>query len=629
MISEIKWEAVNVRALLKENSNFTYEPNYFFTKDIRFSDNKWDFRNLDKLHNNGSIYKFDFNEIKSTIFRTLLKKLVIREMFLFRNRIPTIKQFVFDQIKRLILYFENEKKIFVPEYISVSVINNYIQVVFEHLSVRTRQWFLSAFRKFFNELEFAGIDLDFRAFEPILNSVDRRQVRAQIEANKIASIPEVLQKNIMKYAEIDMNNSQLSAIHRMTACMIVILLQTGMRGGELSLLESNRLKEISILGGKKKVTYLEFITYKTTVSSDGKWTETIAYKETINAYQMLEKITKKTRIECNTPYLFISVHSNGNNKRGRRYTYQTFGRNLNVFFYRYQKELRFDKLSSYERSQVAEKYIDKSTCKGSSYIKKEDIGKTFFIIRPHQFRVAIANTLNKKGVKLQWIRKHMNHLEEDMTKHYFRDDELLKKVFFNGSSPDGSRLESTGNQNTISKPLETEMEDAYNVVNKFLKKKKLNIFKDIDEIIDTLQNNPLRDTSVGLCLKAMGSICERQERLETLEKWYYISPQIVDIASFDFTYKRFIDKAKIVRHNRRLAEEDLKYERQYQIEYIALKKFFINCFSLEFKKLLNEIENNGTSQVISTYPHLEEVVSKIPEVENEVEEWIDQLKLKN
>src|SRR5690625_1343699 len=225
----------------------------------------------------------------------------------------------------------------------------------------------------------------------------------------------------------------------------------------------------------------------------------------------------------------------------------------------------------------------------------------------------------------------MNHMTEEMTSHYFRDDDLIKQTLFTRSSYDGTQLETNRNS-TISELeqelTETELQQAYDTINNFLKKKKLNIFKDIDEIINILKRNTLRETTVGICKKAVGMLCERQERLVTFEKWYYISPQIIDIHSFDFTYKRFIEKAKIVAHNKKVVQSKPEYERQYNLEKDALQNFYNKCFTIEYDLVHTKLKELGLDSFVLAFPRLEELVLNMDVIDKEIEQWISKLKLK-
>jgi len=330
-------------------------------------------------------------------------------------------------------------------------------------------------------------------------------------------------------------------------------------------------------------------------------------------------------VKGKTNYLFL-------NKKGSKYSNTAFVDMFDLFFYRHQE--LFNDLTEYERTQVQCLKVG-SFLMGYLHRRKFSdsfIGREFFTLNAHQFRVAIANILKNK-VGLQWIREHMNHLDEEMTKHYFRDDEIIKETLYKSASVDGNSLEfdseTSKSSLIINEFSESKLQKAYKDINKFLQKKKLNIFKDIDQIINTLKYNPLRESIVGVCTKHIGLLCERQYRLATLEKWYYLSPTIPNIESFDFTYKRFLDKAKIVQHNKKLVQQDTKYQRDYENEYIALSKFYQNRLLPEYELIKAKLKSEGIKSFVSSFPQLEEIITHIDEIEKEISKWSSKLTLEN
>ncbi|MDQ7864031.1 hypothetical protein RCO48_31980 [Peribacillus frigoritolerans] len=184
------------------------------------------------------------------------------------------------------------------------------------------------------------------------------------------------------------------------------------------------------------------------------------------------------------------------------------------------------------------------------------MGSTIYYAHAHQFRVAVCNEFKRLGVNIQWIKEHMNHLTEEMTSYYFRDDsDLLKQTLLLRAREDGTGLE-TDPSKVDNKAIRKELDDtnyvsAYKEINKFLNKKKLNLHESLEDILEAFSEFPVRENQLGYCTKALGKLCERQEKLTTLEKWYYVRPQIANILQFDLTYKRFIDKVKIVEHNKK------------------------------------------------------------------------------
>ncbi|OLN21371.1 hypothetical protein BTO30_15350 [Domibacillus antri] len=505
---EIEWNVPNASTISGEENylkgDFIDEPALLITRNIRFSDNTWDIS--DKLH--PEVPSLDFSLFRSKVFRVLLKKVVLRELFILRKskRNVTVYDKTFNTIKRFILYLEKEKYMYDLRYLSPEIIKEYVENLKKTNITKDRlNRLLAGVKKFLQEVQLAGHEIDLSEYEKKL-TVSWEERKAEMEANKTSNIPKRIFNQTVQCALMDMEDESLRIQDRMMACLIVILSHTGMRRGELERLEVDKLSDITILDKKEKAYYLEFFTYKTTPSKDGRWTKTIAFANTIKAYQLLEKLSKKRREKGKNTYLYV-------NRSGKKYGRSSFDYLFDTFFYRHQKEI-FHHLSDYEIAQV---HIQKVTSYLVSYIDKSEpnppiIGETMFTLNAHQFRVAVANILKDKGRSIQWIRQHMNHLSEEMTQHYFRDDDILvRETLMRRAKADGNSLElEPNNQNTLVKNelSEPELLKAYEEINKFLKKKKFNIYKDIDDIINTLKHNPLRENIVGVCTKHLGILCE-------------------------------------------------------------------------------------------------------------------------
>ncbi|KXY73125.1 tyrosine-type recombinase/integrase [Bacillus sp. FSL W7-1294] len=620
---EINWNINNASLLVGEEyylkGEYIDEHPLFITSSIRFSDNKWDFS--DEIHRNTVI---NFSAISSKIFRVLLKKVALRKMFIVGNRSVSVQKTCI-YINSFFRFLEREKYMYDLRYVTPEIIEDYMKGFKKKgrnkLGLAQR---LSAIGELLKEVEIAGYDIDLRQYQNILRSIPWEERKAEMIANRTPNIPKRIFNKVVQAALKELDNESLAIEDRMMACLIVILSHTGMRRGELQLLEVNKLQGITILDKEEKAFILEFFTYKTTGNKKGRWTKTFAVPNTIKAYQTLEELSEERRIKGKNNYLYL-------NKKGKKYSDTNFATRFDMFFYRHQE--LFNGLTDFERTQVQCHNVGSNLMGylGRRRFPNIFIGEKFFTLNPHQFRVAIANILKDK-VSLQWIREHMNHLDEEMTKHYFRDDEIIKETLYKRASSDGDSLElDAGSQNNFMKNelSEPELKKAYETISKFLKKKKFNIFKDINEIINTLKYNPLRENIVGVCTKHLGILCERQYRLMTFEKWYYLSPTIPNIESFDFTYKRFLDKAKIVQHNKQLVQQDSRYQRDYENEYIALNKFYQNRLLPEYELVLSRLKDEGKESLLSSFPQLEDIICNIDEIGKEVSKWKSTLTLKN
>ncbi|MGI8385720.1 hypothetical protein [Robertmurraya sp. P23] len=595
------------------------EPPLYITTTIRFSDNTWDFS--DVLHRNVVI---NFSSVESKTFRVLSKKVALREMFFVGNRSISVKKDCL-HINSFMRFLEKEKYMYELRFLTPEIIEEYIEEFKKKGRTKlTLANKLGAIGKLLKEVEIAGYEIDLSQYQDILHSISWAEIKAEMLQNKTPNIPKRIFNKVVETALKDMDDQRLSIKDRMMACLIVILSHTGIRKGELKLLEANKLKDIAILNKNEKAYILEYFTYKTTGKKNGRWTTTIAFRNTIKAYKTLEELSKERRIIGKTNYLYLS-------RKGKLYSNTSFENMFDLFFYRHQE--LFEGLKDYERTQVHYQKVGSflmMQISGKNFPNKS-IDSYFFTLNAHQFRVAVANVLKDK-VSLQWIREHMNHLDEEMTKHYFRDDEIIKETLYKRASSDGDSLgldSKNRNDFITNELLEPNLQKAYEEMNKFLRKKRLNIFKDIEEIINTLKYNPLRETVVGVCTKHLGILCERQYRLATFEKWYYLSPTIPNIESFDFTYKRFLDKAKIVQHNKLLVQQDSKYQLDYENEFIALKKFYQNRFLPEYELILTKVKGEGEESFLSSFPQLEVIISNLDEISKEVSTWESALTLKS
>lgn len=68
---------------------------------------------------------------------------------------------------------------------------------------------------------------------------------------------------------------------------------------------------------------------------------------------------------------------------------------------------------------------------------------------------------------------------------------------------------------------------------------------------------------------------------------YSIGPQIINIRDLDFTYKRFKEKAEIIKHNEKIFNENQRYKtellREKKVWKYILKKMYFQKLKLLLK----------------------------------------------
>ncbi|MCM3390490.1 hypothetical protein M3649_20600 [Ureibacillus chungkukjangi] len=605
------------------NTSDYLDISYEIVEGINFRDDYWDFSNLMKketIKKTHTIYKF--NDLKSNIFKYYLKKLIIRLLYSGEIRASTIYG-KYCRIKNFIKYLENEVHITVPTAIYDQIIQNYLK---KYEYERYRYHIQFSIKEYLIEIEHKDNAFNLNALRSLFTPRDMHKVQYEIENGKTPNIPDRVFKAILQQAIRDLENEDINLVDRMTAGLIILLSQIGLRIGEALLLEIGRLKEEEIFNGKKKSVKLEFWTYKTTGTEDGKWTITFMTSLAIKAYKKLEELGEIRR-KNGSKYLYP-------NPEGGAYSSTAWGTNSLRFFIRNQEIIGMDTLSEIEMNQVAKIEVTDNLVNNMRNFTSEDIGKVFLKVNAHQYRVAVCNYLRKKpGINLQWINKHMNHLEEEMTMHYFRDDnKIIEETILKRSSKQSDLLE-TEKIRIFDDEIRKELDDpyyieAYNTINKFLKRNKLKIYKDLNHIISVFQNTPILDSEIGFCTSAMAKLCERQEKLNQLERWFYLRPHVPDIINFNLTNRRLITKLELVKHNKKVSDNDTRYLREFEIQSKAFSYFFNEKFIPEYELLKKQIEINGTTNLVKDNPHLEPILKQLKEVDElvlECSEWLKKI----
>ncbi|MEE3892819.1 tyrosine-type recombinase/integrase [Priestia megaterium] len=595
------------------------EPFLQLTEKVNASDYHWDFSEADRFYRSPYFYNYNFENIDSVSYRILLKRMVIRELYERENRYSTTNTY-FNLVKKFIGFLESNF-IYNPMLIYPQLIADFFLQEKPLISENTKRQGLFAIRLFLEELQYQYADFQLNQFEKVLKSYSSTKIEVEKNSGKTPNIPRSLLNQIIQLSLKDLEDPKTPENYKMIACMILILSQTGMRRGEFLILERDRLREISIKKGEKKAYYLEFLTYKTTLHKDGKWTETHMNELAVKAYRTLISLTTNRHKQNPTT---VSLYCN---KKGDFYNRSAIEKHIRCFFSRHQKTLNFSSLKGEHIAGLSKWEIKKSDVNDYLYVNKEDISETFYYVPPHQFRVAVANELRDKGVSLQWIKRHMNHLEEEMTEHYFRGDKTstIIEAFKSRASQDGSQLEmdmsNIKNEELKKEIEEPQLREAYEAINKFLKKKKLNIFKNLDEILSLLQNTPVRETKAGFCTNTI-ILCERQERLAMMEKWYYVRPQVADITAIEFTLERFENKIKLIAHNKKVAAQNKKYQRQLELEQKSLHQFYKNKLLPELNLLKGNIKQLGQKELIARYPKLQKIIENIESIEGGIPKWV-------
>ncbi|MGI2775329.1 tyrosine-type recombinase/integrase [Bacillus cytotoxicus] len=585
------------------------------TSHINFADNVWVFPEFKRFTGEDSHYEYDFSTLDTT-YKNYAKYVVLRELFTKHNRFTTVKpKFVI--IKDFISHL-SEKHMFYPNLIDAPFLKEFLS---KTPSERNLQRKKQAIKLFLSEIELRVPNVNFSECYQYLRDIDNRKIKVEREQGKHKFVPVHIHDKIISTAIQDLRNEYLSLTQRAAACMIVLLAETGMRIGEFRILEVEQLEQISVVGESTSFHYLNFKTYKTVKETNFKWTRSFITENAQIAYETLVELYKEKRT---TKYLFV-------NDKGTMASKTLLRIRLVQFFYRNRNTFQFDKVIDHEVNQFS--VTRKRNFKALKSIPDDEIDTDIYYVTFHQYRVVLATILYNKGYHLDFIRQHMNHLTEEMTKHYIRLEEIEKlevnavETLMKRSSKDGSSLNTDINESSdkhLTEEIQSEKyQEIYDQINKFLKKSKLNIFKDIKEIVSKLSrtDNPIADMELGICAKSFNKLCERNQYISSINDAYYLGVQIHSLDDLPHSIKRFEEKTSIISYNEHLYKKNQKYRNEFERELKGIKKYIERKLNPELQLLKDEISAIGFEEVHSKYPALEEVIKNIKDVEKDVQKW--------
>ncbi|GAA3411815.1 tyrosine-type recombinase/integrase [Paenibacillus hodogayensis] len=600
LVNGIHWEKdriANIFAWEEEVNGIFQLPIPAIGKEIYFSEDEWDFSELDQLNRPQHLLKFDFTKL-TVVIKNAAKLLIFKSVVLHKLEFSTI----YSKMNHLnfISKFLSESHIFRPELITNDVIDKFKACLNQKWTEATRIQYYTTFIDLLKQLERLNKRLEYSEQCNALKKADMSLYLAEREDGKTDEIPRVFFNQLIVQAMQIINDSNSPENEQIQACIIMLLSQTGMRVGELVKLECDKKETISILEGTKQVSYLEYKTFKTIQSDEYKWTKTILTDKAEKAYDLLVYLKKKRRDNSN--YLLEAGTYSAPATWVRR--------NILRFVARYKTtidcinltETRLNKLFVQETKNRMDYYLN------NSYLEGLNPTDTIHFPLPHQFRVTLATILYEQGVHIDWIREHMNHLSHEMTLHYIREHEKRKNK-----------------EKLIKKTIEelvatdSDSKSIHRKIDRFINEGKYHISIDIQSLIDEVQGEvPIREKEQGFCIKSnYGRKCPKNEYLDIPE----VQHHIVSFEYIDITYNRYLSIRSTIEYNQKngyLVESSREEKKLYRL----ITHYFIP----ELNELNEDIKYTGEERTRQDYPHLVEIINNRNQIYDEVAKWISPMK---
>jgi integrase len=615
------YKILNSRGDNKEDYDFS-DFNYQITLAISFFDDYWDFNSEKQPEYPSYKYRFDYKSI-SPFIKNYYKLFVLRQITKRKNRIPTVNN-DFLHVKAFDDFLQSNMIVSLKQ-ISWETIESYIDSL--DLNEKTKVAYRKSIGLLLNEISNKNPHINYHEiFDWIEEEREnaKEKVKAIAISGKTKYIPPRIYYKIVSIAIRDIMSTNTTIFEKTSACLVILLGETGMRIGECRLLEVSRMFPIKVEGFDLPQWTLDFWTYKI----EKKWTTVVLTELAKFAMDTLTDLHQTYR--GSTKYLLVT-------QKGEPYKdTSSLIRKVKNFLFKHQNEI-LDDIEAKELNKF--EYLIVKKCHAEYYTDLSDkIDKKVYYVNAHQFRVTCA-TILAKTYPLQWISRYMNHMMPEMTEHYIREEvmledslknaELIEETLRQRASETGQSLE-TDYSKISDNEIALEMSDeeyiqAYHTINEFIRKNKYNIFDNVKEIISkvSMVKLPLMETELGFCANAINFLCQRQKYLKLIREYSDLpNIHLPNLSTMHITYSRFKEKVEVLSYN----YKNQKKNKNYKSVYITEKKEFsdlVNTLLIpEIKLVKTELELKGEKVILNKYPKLKEIVKEVSNIEKEIQKWI-------
>jgi len=340
-----------------------------------------------------------------------------------------------------------------------------------------------------------------RRIAKLLSESDARRMEAERAAGKTPAIPSPYLEELLAMCMAVARDAESLPDDRVIACCLLMYSQIGCRTSELGTFTVGGIGKMEARREGRDLWFAEFKHEKCRNSPRGEWAPTSCYLNGIalEAFRMLEGLCAESRDRLGVDDLV--VFSNGT-----RLDSQSFWSRYGPFMFRHlsaspfiNTQDRYPSLRHVNARRAARSWHNRRDDRGvDRHLTKAGLRGDEVFVYPtvRMFRNTVCTDLYRRGVELEWIRRHLNHLYTDMTAYYNRADVEIDEAFSNevygAMLGEGSRLMGTNAERLVGKIEEfVEKERAQSQVE-----------PDLDEIVAKASKRyPLKMKYGSVCIR--------------------------------------------------------------------------------------------------------------------------------
>lgn len=581
--------------------------------DIKFSDNTWDFSSATTLPiaSNLLIYNFDEN----SKYVDILKMYVLNEIIKKKSKIRTLYG-KFMTVVKCIETFEKEGYANLAK-VPKTAVKRFFEQKEDEISYNTLCAYKGHLLMFMEFYERTFEELSDQSIKKYLADRNTSRMNSLKEANKTPEVPIEYFPIFLDGVKSVMRDINKPDEDRITAASIILFSQIGFRTSELFTVKINSVHSVWSPNKEKPLYYMEFKSFKHGTGEDGgtvgrTYINALSYE----AYNILMDLCKINRETIGSDCLFVSK-----GQKAMHYSPRTYAERYRKFVMRYWKELQNlnigDDYEDLEHFEV-QHYFRPAKDGTYTYDKESDWAKplqmTDRIYYPtiRQFRVSVCTSLYRQQVPLYYIKKHMNHLSEDMAAYYIRPKKTLEKEYsetvYRAVFQDGSKMLGQNGDAFIQK------------INEFIAQNNLNIKDNMDEVIKTVAKKfPLRSKVGGMCIRCGEVIpCASNSSTDVIYCAFGMCPNHCHMFFMaDISYEEYLQHIDIIKYN-----QDNGFKKAYQKELNKLRYVIENSLMPELTMLEEELQKHGEEEILEKYPQLTYIVNNFKTIKQEVSSWM-------
>lgn len=585
----------------------------FSNLDIKFSDNTWDFSLATDLPVSKNKLVFTFDE--DSAFCEHKKLYVLNEIIKKTTKIRVLND-KFAVIDRCLKYFEKEGYT-VFHTVPKTVYKRLFDSMENDCSYNTICAYKGKVLMFVDFYERTFVELPDKTIKKYLADRNTAKLNDIKAANKTPEVPvdyfSIFLDGIKKIMRDETEDDE----DRITAASIILYSQIGFRTAELFTVKTNSIKSVYSPDNDKPLYYMDFISFKHGHGENG---GTIAHTY-INdlsheAYNLLMDLCKKQREALGVDTLFVTKF-----QKNVVFSAQTYNTRYRKFVLRHWQEL--------DCLNIGNDYEDLSCFKVGIFFKEDKDGylqydknadwakdlkmdDKIYYPTTRQFRVSVCTSLYRQQIPLHYIRKHMNHLSEDMAAYYIRPQKNIEKEYsetvYRAVFKDGSKMLGTNGDAFVQK------------ISEFIERNHYNIKENTEEVIEAIAKKfPLRSKIGGMCIRCGDVIpCASNNSTDVIYCAFGMCPNHCHMSFMaDISYEEYLTHKDAVKYN-----QDNGFKKAYQKELHKLTYHLENSLIPELEMLVEEIQRHGEEDILDKYPQLTYIVQHYKSINKEVKEWI-------